>query len=275
MGVCCLFGYVVANSCILSQEQKTDYRECYCAVCKAIGDGYGQLCRLTLTYDMTFLSLLLEGVYSLSREKREIRCPAHPFKKCSISESEASSYAAAMNVLLAYYNLLDNWSDDKSLPSLTFAGVIKRKKKKAEKQYPRQSAAIKACLKKLSETERAGIVNPDIPSSVFGELMGELFVWKVDENESELRAFGMALGRYIYILDACIDFKKDIKKKKYNPMIQSTASDFEPTLTLLMGECSQAFKKLNIVKNKDLLENIIYSGVWTRWEQAKRKEEHR
>lgn len=270
-----MFGYVTANSCRLTQEQSADYRGSYCAVCKAIGDDYGQLCRLTLTYDMTFLSLLLEGVYSLPKEKQEIRCPAHPFKKCTINTSEASDYAGAMNVLLAYYNLIDNWSDDKSLPSLTFAKMIKGKKKRVEKQYPRQSEAIKECLKRLSETEKAGVLNPDIPSDIFGELMGELFVWKEDENAEALRVFGRTLGRFIYIMDACLDFKSDIKKKKYNPMVQFAVSDFEPTLLLLMGECSEAYKNLSINENKDLLENIIYSGVWTRWEQAKGKEERR
>lgn len=270
-----MFGYVVANSCKLSQEQRTDYKECYCAVCKAIGDSYGQLCRLTLTYDMTFLSLLMEGIYALPRERKETRCPAHPFRKCTFARSEASEYAGAMNVLLAYYNLLDNWSDDKSLASLTFAKIIKRKKRKAEKQYPRQSEAIKNCLLRLSETEKAGVLNPDIPSAIFGELMGELFVWREDENADKLRAFGRTLGRFIYIMDACLDFKSDLKKKKYNPMAQCTAADFEPTLTLLMGECSQEFENLPLSANKELLSNIIYSGVWTRWEQAKRKEEKR
>ncbi len=270
-----MFGYVVANSCRLTQEQKSEYKECYCGVCKSIGDGFGQLCRLTLTYDMTFLSLLLEGVYTLPKEKKEIRCPAHPIKKCFVRESEATAYAGAMNVLLAYYNLLDNWSDDRSLPSLAFAATIRAKKHRVEEQYPRQSSAVKTCLKKLSEAEKAGVLNPDVPSAIFGELMGELFVWRDDENSEALRVFGRSLGRFIYIMDACLDFKKDLKKKKYNPMAQSTSDSFEPTLTLLMGECSAAFENLNISENKDLLSNIIYSGVWTRWEQSKRKEERR
>lgn len=270
-----MFGYVVANSCQLSEEQKTEYRECYCGVCRAIGDGYGQLCRLTLTYDMTFLSLLLEGVYGLPKERKESNCIAHPFKKCGYCTSEASDYAGAMNVLLAYYNLLDNWSDDKSLFSLTFARSIRAKKRRVEAEYPRQSETIKNCLKKLSETEKAGVLNPDIPSAIFGELMGELFVWKEDENAELLRAFGKALGRFIYVMDACLDFKDDLKKKKYNSMVQFASADFEPTLTLLMGECSEIFEKIDLKENKDLLSNIIYSGVWTQWEQAKRKEEKR
>ncbi len=270
-----LFGYVVANSCRLTEEQKRDYRECYCGLCKAIGSKCGQICRLTLTYDMTFLSLLLEGIYSLEREQKAERCPAHPLKKISFTRSEASCYAGAMNVLLAYYNLLDNWSDDRNVFSLAFARMIRRKKRRVETEYPRQSEAVKECLKRLSKAEKAGVLNPDIPSSIFGDLMGELFVWHEDENAEVLRKFGRALGRFIYIMDACLDFRDDLKKKKYNPMAQFSSADFEPTLTLLMGECSEIFEKIDIKANKELLLNIIYSGVWTRWEQAKRKEEKR
>ncbi len=270
-----MFGYVIANSQKLSDEQKNAYRECYCAVCKAIGDEHGQLCRLTLTYDMTFLALLLEGVYSLPKEHRETRCVAHPFKKCTYAASEAADYAGDMNVLLAYYNLLDNWSDDRSIFSLAFARSIRREKRRIEKKYPRQSESIKKCLSRLSEIEKDGVLNPDIPAAAFGRLMGELFVRKEDEHAENLRQLGMTLGRFIYIMDACLDFKSDLKRKKYNPMAQLCSEDFEPTLTLLMGECSEAFEKIQLNENKELLSNIIYSGVWSRWEQAKRKEEKR
>lgn len=270
-----MFGYVIANAEKLSDELKKDYRECYCAVCKAIGDEHGQLCRLTLTYDMTFLALLLEGAYSLPGEHRETRCVAHPLKKCTYSTCEASAYAADMNVLLAYYNLLDNWFDDKSMSSLVFARSIRGKKLSIEKKYPRQSKSVRDCLSRLSEIEKDGVLNPDIPADVFGRLMGELFVWKEDEKSELLRQLGIALGRFIYIMDACLDFKSDLKKKKYNPMAQFSSKDFEPTLTLLMGECAEKFEKIQLSANKELLSNIIYSGVWSRWEQAKRKEEKR
>ena len=37
----------------------------------------------------------------------------HPTKKRTLRTNEITEYAAAMNILLAYYNLIDDWKDDK------------------------------------------------------------------------------------------------------------------------------------------------------------------
>ena len=269
-----MFGYVIANGDKLSEEQLAAYRSEYCGVCKAIARRSGQLPRLTLTYDMTFLSLLLGAVYPCEKCEEFTRCIPHPGKHRFYS-CETIDYAADMNVLLAYYNLLDNWSDDKNLFSLSEALLIKRAKKRIQEQYPRQYNAVHCCLERLSLAEKRSETNPDIPAGIFGELMGELFVFSEDENAPLLRAFGYTLGRFIYIMDACLDFKSDLKKKRYNPLVSMTSDSFEPTLHLLMGECAECFERLSLMNNRDILENIIYSGVWTRWEQAKRKAEKR
>lgn len=269
-----MFGYVIANADKLSEEQLRVYRSEYCGVCKAIAGRSGQFSRLTLTYDMTFLSLLLGSVYSFDRTEEMTRCLPHPGRHSYFSGASID-YAADMNVLLAYYNLLDNWSDDRNLLSLSEAMMIKRAKRRIQEEYPRQYSEVRSCLERLSRTEKSGETNPDIPAGIFGELMGGLFVLNDDENAPLLRDFGFALGRFIYIMDACLDFKSDLKKKRYNPLVSMTSDSFEPTLQMLMGECALCFQKLPLTNNRDILENIIYSGVWTRWEQEKRKAEKR
>ena len=42
-------------------------------------------------------------------------------------------------------------------------------------------------------------------------------------------------------------------------------------LTSLMAECAKSFERLPIVENADILRNIIYSGVWTRYEYLQLK----
>jgi len=37
-------------------------------------------------------------------------------------------------------------------------------------------------------------------------------------------------------------------------------------LTSLMAECAKSFERLPIVENADILRNIIYTGVWTKYE---------
>ena len=43
--------------------------------------------------------------------------------------------------------------------------------------------------------------------------MGEIFAYKQDEYEDDLRQYGFNIGKYIYILDAYEDLDKDISKK--------------------------------------------------------------
>ena len=87
----------------------------------------------------------------------------------------------------------------------------------------------------------------------------------------KLRNFGNSLGKFIYILDACIDFEKDIKKKRYNPLITNSKTEFDDMLNLLLSDCVEKYKELNI-SNK-IIENILYSGIWTKYEIHKKKGE--
>ena len=54
-----MFGYVMPRMEDLTQEERERYHAAYCGVCRALGERFGQRCRVALTYDMTFLALLL------------------------------------------------------------------------------------------------------------------------------------------------------------------------------------------------------------------------
>ena len=47
----------------------------------------------------------------------------------------------------------------------------------------------------------------------------------------------------------------------------------ENTLMMMMSESAKAFEKLPIIQDVDILRNIIYSGVWLKFEAAKKKRE--
>ena len=38
------------------------------------------------------------------------------------------------------------------------------------------------------------------------------------------------------------------------------------TLTMLIGECAAVFELLPIVQDADIMRNILYSGVWLRYD---------
>ena len=60
-----MFGYVIANLEGLTQPQKDRYKGCYCGLCRVLKQRHGFSGRLTLTYDMTFLVLLLSALLTL------------------------------------------------------------------------------------------------------------------------------------------------------------------------------------------------------------------
>ncbi|WP_010252148.1 DUF5685 family protein [Acetivibrio cellulolyticus] len=267
-----MFGYVVANVDKLTAEEKQHYRSCYCGLCKALGSRHGALSRITLTYDMTFLVLFLSALYKTVNKIETERCIIHPLKPHQYWQNDITNYAADMNVVLAYYNLLDDWIDDKNILSLCEAKLFEQQYRQIIKRYPNQCTVISECLNELSKVEKSGELNADIPANFFGKLMGEIFVLREDEYTENLRAFGRALGKFIYIMDACLDLKDDIKHERYNPLIMSSSEDFSSILTLLMADCTEKYKQLPIKQDTNLIENILYSGVWTKYEAEKQKQ---
>ena len=112
-----MFGYVIANPDSLTPEELDRYKSCYCGLCRTLKARHGTLSRLTLTYDMTFLVMLLESMYEPEVTVGTERCVAHPVHSHNWSQSAVTDYAADMNILLAYQNCLDDWRDERRLIS--------------------------------------------------------------------------------------------------------------------------------------------------------------
>lgn len=270
-----MFGYVVANLEKLTPAQKERYSAVYCGLCKSLGKQHGLACRMTLTYDMTFLILLLS---SLDRtelaEAGSFRCGLHPVKKRQYISNQHTAYAADMNVLLAYSQRMDDWQDERKLLSLVQAKAISSQIEQIKEKYPRQNQALVDGLQALSALESAGETNPDLPATAFGSILAAIFAKGGHAQETQLHAFGDKLGRFIYLMDAVVDLKEDIKAERYNPLVAVDSSRHEEILEVMMADCTQAFLELPMIRDQELMENILYSGVWTSY-QAKRKGENK
>ena len=270
-----MFGYVTANWKELTQEQQRRYGAVYCGICQCIRSQSSNLSRLGLSYDMAFLALLLMSLYEPEETLGDNACILHPIKKRPWVENEFVRYGADMNVALAYHNFADDWQDDRKLSAKTMMGILEKQLPRIEEAYPRQCAAIRECLARLSRLEREGCANPDEPAAAFGQLMGEILTYREDLWAPHLRQMGDALGRFIYLLDAAVDYDKDKRKGKYNPYLaMGTGRDWqrwEEYLVLTMGRCTASFEMLPLVQDKALLDNILYSGIWVNY-GGKRKE---
>ncbi len=262
-----MFGYIICNRKGLSQEELDRYQKIYCGLCKSLGDRFGQMERMSLNYDMTFLILFLSSLYEPAEKEQSFRCAVHPTRKRMAVENKFTEYAADMTVLLSYHKCLDDWEDERSHLKYRYAKIMEDSFHKIVKQYPRQSHMVANSIKELSAIEKSHTCMPDEAVNCSGKMLSELFVYEEDFWSNSLRAFGYELGRFIYLMDAVMDYKKDLKKKNYNPLVgmQKKPEEMEATLTMAIGNATHQFEKLPLVQDEHLLKNILYGGVWQQY----------
>ena len=270
-----MFGYVMANLGELEKPSRKRYSAVYCGICRRIRAQSSQLSRLGLSYDMAFLALLLMSLYEPEETGGKHACVIHPGRPWT--DNEYIRYAADMNVALAYYNALDDYEDEGKLSSKMLFGVFGRELDRIRQAYPRQCQAIAGQISRLKEQEKENCANPDEPAGSFGKLMGELLCYREDLWAPTLRKMGEALGRFIYLADAAVDYRRDVKKKQYNPFLAMGMAEewdtWEQYLVLAMGRCTDAYERLPLVQDKDILDNILYSGVWVEYRARQRKKD--
>ncbi|MGL5328482.1 MAG: DUF5685 family protein [Peptostreptococcaceae bacterium] len=266
-----MFGYIKVNKMDLTFREYEHYRGYYCGLCKYLKDNHGEISRLTLNYDITFLIIVLTSLYRPKSTVIEEGCITNPFKKKKKIINEITEYAASMNILLAYYKLEDNLHDDKGIKDIIAYNLYKGKLKLAYEKYPHKAEFIKSQLEELNKLEINKNTNIDIVSNTFGNLMGEVFVYKNDEHEEELRNIGFNIGKYIYLLDAYEDLDKDVKKGRYNPFVEYVDNKEElkervdKLLSISLGILAQSIDNLRLRFNIGIIDNIVYSGVYLRY----------
>lgn len=273
-----MFGYVAVNKDELKIKDWNRYRAYYCGLCHALKEVAGTKARLTLSYDMTFLTLLLDDLYDCKKEEETCFCPVHPFKKHAVIKSDASLYAAKMNLLLCYDNLLDDWRDERNALSALAAATIRKKRMQIAREYPRQTRAVEQYIEKIHACEEKREINLDVAAGLTGEMLAELFCWKEDEWQKDLRGMGFYLGKFIYLMDAFEDMERDNKRGNYNPFLLSRGQVkneelAEHSLNMMAAGAAEYFERLPLVENVEILRNILYAGIWGKYEQIKAKRE--
>lgn len=277
-----MFGYIVVNRQELKLRELELYQSYYCGLCRELKRKYGLCGQITLSYDMTFLILLLKELYEAEDHAGEYRCMVHPLNRHVARGNRYTEYAADMNIILTWYHCMDDWEDERKLSGRALTVALKSAFERAVSAYPGKAEVIRQELKNIRECERKMEQAPDAASGCFGNIMAEIFACHEDMWERELRQMGFYLGKFIYLMDAFEDMEKDEKNGCYNPFLAVRGKeDFDEEvfriLQMMMAECSRAFEKLPIVENTEILRNILYSGVWCRYEmvRGRRKEQQK
>lgn len=273
-----MFGYIIPNLSAMTEERKVRYRAIYCGLCHALRDRHGLIGTVTLSNDLTFLALLLNSLYEGEEVHGSERCIPHPVKRHDYIVGDSFEYVADMNVALAYHKCIDNWLDDKNLLSRGGAAALQRAYGRIFERYPEKCAAIEAWLEEIHRIESSKKAEIDLPVNSTGRLLGELFCWKDDYWSGSLRTIGDGLGRFIYMMDAYDDLPEDERKNRFNPLIPyRNDPNFEDmckdAMLMMVADSTREFEQLPIVQDVDLLRNVLYSGIWSKYTRIKQKKE--
>ncbi len=221
-----------------------------------------------MNFDMTFLALFLTALYEPEEKKHIYRCPVHPLKKRKVLSHRYIDYAADMTIALSYYKCLDDWEDEKKRTRFLYGKLLKESYDQVKKRYPRQCGNISDSLHALSVIEKQHPQQADAAVNWSGQMLSEVFVFdEKDFFSDSLRKFGFAMGRFIYLMDAVMDYQKDIRKKNYNPLIymKKKPEEMEEILTDSISLAAGEFEKLPIVTDEHLIRNVLYGGVWQKY----------
>lgn len=263
-----MFGYIQIHKDELKVKDYNLFKAYYCGVCQALKKQYGFPARYFLSYDAAFLAVLLHALQDEPPSVCPKRCLANPMVRRPIAQEDTIfSYAAAVNVLLVWFKLKDDWSDNHSIKSALLMPLMLRKKSKAKKTFPELYQKIEKNLSDLSLLEKESCDQPDAVAAAFGKLMADIFdpdFAKVQNQRRILSHAGFLLGRIIYLLDAWADRDEDQKKKTYNPFLLAESinrEDAKLSIDYTLSELANSLTLLETKHNQEILDNIIYLGL--------------
>ena len=266
-----MFGYIQPEKSELRIKEYDMYKTVYCSLCKNLGKNYGLFARATLSYDFTFLSLL---ILSLSDECEKInhgKCVYNPLKKCNfLKNTNKLDFVSATASILLYYKILDNIKDENGLKKIFYKILLlihKKYFKKAQNKYPKIASVALEYINEQTIIENEKCNNIDKAAEPTAVMLGKIFETLNKKESRALYRLGYCMGKWIYLTDALADIEQDYKKGRYNPLLDGgntkiyANNRLSSVLNFCQSEAAKAFELLNIYKYKNILGNIIYLGL--------------
>lgn len=268
-----MFGFVMADAGALSEDEKERYRAVYCGLCLALRDRYGQLSRACLTYDLTFFVLLCNSLHEPAETQGASHCVMHPAPAAPRpwARSAWTDYAADLSVALAYHKVLDDVADDGDLKAQAAERLLAGAYERARARIPEQCAEIERAMAAIRAIEQEGAAaDPDAAAHAFGRMLGRLFAHNQGFWTETMEELGRGLGRFIYLMDAAVDFTDDAASGSYNPFVAlgSDSEAMRATLALAAADAAAPYEHLPLVQDAHLMDAILYSGIWAQFNKA-------
>lgn len=112
--------------------------------------------------------------------------------------------------------------------------------------------------------------DPDAAAHEFGRMLGRLFARDQGFWAAAMEELGCGLGRFIYLMDAAVDFTDDAASGSYNPFVAlgSDSEAMRATLALAAADATAPYEHLPLVQDAHLMDAILYSGIWAQFNKA-------
>ncbi|ADC90960.1 hypothetical protein HMPREF0868_0767 [Mageeibacillus indolicus UPII9-5] len=284
-----MFGYIKPYKPDLTFRDFAEYRAVYCGLCKTIGRKSGQLMRLGLTYDATFMAILLLALNEKPAAKDSETCIVHPVSSHLVMAEQVVLPAVAhMMNILACLKLEDNLQDkEKVILSRLLLSYIDKKQDVADFKRTKASAAVMAALERLHIEEQAksqalnpvlmGEINAEVAATIWRYMSGTMRKdWqqllpegvrgKYDGLTERLADFIGLLSSWVYFIDACDDFMDDKKHKHANPFAFCSSEEelwlaADPLLIDLELRLNGMAACLPWQNYVEIIANVIRSGL--------------
>ena len=269
-----MFGYVRTDTPYLYIKDDKLYKAMYCGVCKGIAEVCGQTARMGLSFDTTFLSVLLHNIAGVDVKIEKSHCLTHCIRAREMANvDEMTRQIGALNAILVYYKYTDDIMDgDKGRGKRLW---FKKGFKQAKKKYPQIENIVKSNLSAQERTEKAKTDSLDRAADATATMLAEFSDLVLGDKATEYtRNLCYALGKWIYLIDALDDYDKDGKKGSYNPF--RLAYQAESKRALLAGEhgdevrfvfnaiffdIRENLSRIAFKFNRDLSDNILLRGL--------------
>ena len=270
-----MFGYVRPPQ-DLPEEERKRFARAYCGLCHTLGERYGTAARFILNYDFTFLAILLSGPEE--GPTHHGRCAAHPVHgRDRLESSPALALAADESVILAYWQARDGVEDHDWIHGLKSRGasaVLEGAYRKAAGTRPDFDRSTRLQLDLLARLEREKCPSMDRAADTFAVLL-QGAAQAVDEpvRRRVLEQIFYHLGRWVYLVDAADDLKKDAASGNYNPVAlrygltggvwtEEARRSFAATLDQSIHMMATAFELWNFGVWTPVLKNTLYTGLF-------------
>lgn len=270
-----MFGYVTPERNELKVRDLTRYQAYYCGLCRAMGDHYGEAARLFLNYDCVFAAILLSGVSTEADACAPRRCGYKPFKKKApmIEPNPRLDAAADLNVILAWYKLLDDAHDEHTWKAAGGRLLLDAAHKKVHARRPALDQIVAEGIAQLGALENEGCRELDAPADAFGRTLEGCFAYFAGEQNVQrvaMQALGYNLGKWIYLIDAWEDREKDAKAGNYNAFNAAGADKTRASFLLnySLNQAIAAYELIELASNAQILDNIMLTGCTAKTQAA-------